>query len=39
LPSTVIDVVHGTVDPGVSPARSSARLLTLLNVEPGANCP
>ena len=31
--------VHGTVVEGVSPFLSSARLLTLLKVEPGAACP
>ena len=30
---------HETVVSGVTPARSSARLLTALNVEPGAYCP
>ena len=35
LPSTVIVAVHGTTVSGVSPARSRARLLTVLNVEPG----
>ena len=39
LPSTVIVGVHGTTVSGVSPARSRARLLTVLNVDPGADWP